>query len=88
MHVVGSKGQVVITQPIREQLGVGPGWLTVQRIVGDHVELHFIPPPHRASLKGALSGHLERTVSEEEWERARDEAWASLAGRRTRDGDR
>jgi len=80
MHVVGTKGQIVIAQALREQLGVEPGWLTVQRVVDDHLELHFIPPPHRESLKGTLSAHITRTVPEEGWGRVREDAWVALAG--------
>jgi hypothetical protein len=45
---------LVIEKQIRDQLGVGPGWKATQRIVDDHVELHFIPPTHNRSLAGCL----------------------------------
>ncbi len=77
-YVVGPKGQVVIAKRIRERLGVEPGWRAVQRLVGDHVEIHFIPPPHRRSLKGALAPHVKRKVPPgESWDEARVAAWAS-----------
>lgn len=43
----------------------------IQRPVGDHGELHFLPPPHRASLRGIL----RRTAPQEAWTQAREEAW-------------
>ena len=35
MHKVGSKGQVVIAKEIRDELGIQPGWLALQRVVDD-----------------------------------------------------
>jgi AbrB family looped-hinge helix DNA binding protein len=74
-YSVGPKGQVVIAKGIRERLGIGPGWRVVQRLVGDHVELHFLPPPHKASLKGLLRDRIRAKVSEEAWLEARERAW-------------
>ena len=47
-YLVGPKGQVVIAKDIRQQLGVKPGWQTLQRLVDDHLEVYFIPPEHSA----------------------------------------
>ena len=75
-YLVGSKGQVVIAKGIRDRLGVEPGWLAMQRLVHDHVEIYFVPPPHRRSLKGSLAPHLERTVQPgDAWDEARARAW-------------
>lgn len=88
-HVVGSKGQVVIAKEIRDRLGVEPGWTALQRLVGDHVEVYFLPPEHTKSLKGSLASHLKARVRPgDEWERARDTAWKSAAGRRASGGAR
>lgn len=59
-HVVGAKGQVVIARAIREALGVTPGARTIQRLVGDHVEIYFVPPPHTRSLRGAVEPFITR----------------------------
>lgn len=59
-HLVGQKGQVVIAKEIRDRLGIGPGWRAIQRIVGDHVELSFVPPRHSRSLRGVLASKLRR----------------------------
>jgi len=58
-NVIGPKGQVVIKKEIRDRLGVGPGWKATQRIVDDHVELHFIPPTHNRSLAGILKPFID-----------------------------
>ena len=47
-HFVGPKGQIVIAKEIRERLGVAPGWLTIQRLVDDHVEVYFLQGPGAA----------------------------------------
>ncbi|MBI4337999.1 MAG: AbrB/MazE/SpoVT family DNA-binding domain-containing protein [Chloroflexi bacterium] len=79
-HVVGPKGQVVISKEIRERLGIGPGWVAVQRLVNDHVEVYFVPPRHRKSLKGSLAGHIKARVGVgREWEKAREAAWTEAA---------
>lgn len=79
-YVVGPKGQVVISKEIRDRLGVKPGWLALQRLVGGHVEIYFVPPEHRASLKGSLAKYVQRSVAPgDEWDQARDDAWYSAA---------
>ena len=74
-YLVGPKGQVVIAKEIRERLGIRPGWRVIQRLVDDHVELYFLPPPNKASLKGLLRDKIRGTVSEEAWAEARERAW-------------
>jgi len=79
-HVVGLKGQVVIAKNIRDRLGIEPGWIALQRLAGDHVEVYFVPPQHRKSLKGQLAGHIKAHVpSGKEWKNARDTAWQIAA---------
>jgi AbrB family looped-hinge helix DNA binding protein len=78
-NTVGTKGQVVIEKSIRERLGVEPGSLAIQRVVGDHVEIYLAPPAHRRSLKGILAPRVKRHVPPEEWDVAREEAWAREA---------
>lgn len=76
MHKVGPKGQVVIAKEIRDRLGIGPGWQTIQRLVDGHVEIHFLPPEHDRSLFGVFAKYAEgRFTSEEEREQAEETAW-------------
>lgn len=71
---------MVIAKEIRDELGVKPGWLALQRLVNDHVEIYFIPPEHRKSLKGSLAKYLgTRIAPGEEWSEARDAAWDNAA---------
>ena len=80
MHKVGSKGQVVIAKEIRDELGIEPGWLALQRVVDGHLEVHFLPPQHDRSLAGSLASYVRRSIAPgEEWDRAREQAWAEAA---------
>ena len=86
-YLVGSKGQVVIAKGIRDRLGVETGWIAVQKLVRDHVELYFVPPPHLRSLKGMLAPHVKRTVAPgPSWKEETERAWAS-AVREEHEGD-
>ena len=77
---MGAKGQVVINKDIRDRLGIGPKWLAIQRLVGDHVEIFFIPPEHDASLRGALAEYSGRHIAAgEEMNQAREKAWETAA---------
>jgi AbrB family looped-hinge helix DNA binding protein len=75
--VIGQRGQIVIEKPIRDALGLQPGYVAVQRLVGDHVELRFYPPEHTESLRGLLADQARRSVPAEAWAEASEEAWSS-----------
>jgi AbrB family looped-hinge helix DNA binding protein len=75
--VIGQRGQIVIEKPIRDALGLQPGYVAVQRLVGDHVELRFYPPEHAESLRGLLADQARRSVPAEAWAEAAEEAWSS-----------
>ena len=83
-HVVGQKGQVVIAKEIRDLLGITPGWVALQRVVDDHVEIRFFPPDHRESLKGTLAPYVTRHISGEDFAEAKEQAWQRAAERRMR----
>ncbi len=84
-YVVGSKGQVVIAKEIRDRLGIGPGWVALQRVADDHVEIYFLPPDHNESLKGSLAAYVRRDVAHEDWDQARERAWRDAAAERERE---
>ena len=84
---VGHKGQVVISKPTRQRLGIEAGWEALERIVDDHVELRFVPPPHGRSLKGSLARAVRRRPRGS-FTQARRAAWLRAArekDRRSRD---
>lgn len=77
---VGVKGQVVITKEIRDRLGVQPGWLAIQRVVDDHVEIRFFPPDRGRSLAGVLAPYTNVQVPlRDAWSEARERAWVDAA---------
>ena len=80
-NLVGEKGQIVIEKPLREALGIQPGFLTVQTLVDDHVEIRFYPPEHTRSLRGALKKYATRALSTDELREARDQAWDEAAAK-------
>lgn len=82
-RTVGTKGQVVIEKPIRDALGIEPGYVAVQRLVDDRVEIAFFPPEHERSLYGALSDYVAEPVAGEEWGKAKERAWRDAARERT-----
>ena len=77
-YTVGTKGQVVISKEIRDRLGVRPGWVALQRLVNDHLEIHFVPPEHGNSLKGSLASHI-KVAPGEDWDKVRESAWKQAA---------
>jgi AbrB family looped-hinge helix DNA binding protein len=88
-NVVGTKGQVVINKEIRDKLGIGPGWLALQRLVDGHVEIYFVMPEHNRSLKGSLAPYTDVVIAPgEEWEKAREKAWEAAARERVERWDK
>ena len=86
MPKVGAKGQVVIEKEIRDRLGIEPGSLAIQRVVDGHVEIYFVPPPHRRSLRGALRPYIDPAILERtsrmEWHEIREDAWRRATAER------
>ncbi len=78
---VGTKGQVVVEKEIRDRLGIKPGWMAIQRLVDDHVELYFVPPEHNRSLMGGLKKYIKggEVPSDEDWHEVKERAWTIAA---------
>jgi bifunctional DNA-binding transcriptional regulator/antitoxin component of YhaV-PrlF toxin-antitoxin module len=74
---VTTRGQITIERTAREALSVQPGMTAVQIVVGDHLEVYFIPAPHRRSLFGRLKP--KGTVREADWDAIRDRAQEAIA---------
>ncbi len=82
MTKVGTKYQMVIDREVREELGVRPGWVAVQAVVGDHLEVRFLPPEHDRSLAGSLreyarAGGPDLEEEDRAWEAHVGEDWTS-----------
>ncbi len=77
--VLGARGQLVIEKPIRDSLGLEPGYISTQRLVDDRVEIRFYPPEHRRSLLGVLGSWATRSLEPDDWHEVREKAWADSA---------
>ncbi len=76
---VGTKGQVVIEKAIRDRLGVRPGAMAIQTLIGDRVEIRFIPPAHDRSLFGVLRANVGRDIPGQPWADIKRKAWEAAA---------
>jgi len=85
--VIGSRGQIVIGKPIRDALGLKPGYIAVQHLVDDHVEIFFYPPEHEKSLRGVLARHAKKAVSTDDWPQMREAAWSKEVRRDWESGE-
>ena len=70
MGRVGERGQITIEKSIRERLGVKPKDIAVQEIVDGRVVIHFLPAPHRRSLKGILKPRPRKPIKD--WREAQE----------------
>lgn len=84
-NTVGTEGQVVIEEEIRDALGIEPGWTAIQQLVDGHVQIYFIPPPHNESLAGILAPYTDVRIPDED---ALHEASESLFGANCRHRNR
>ena len=75
---VGDKGEIVIEKELREQLGIRPGWIALQRLVSNRIEIQFIPPEHDKSLKGSLAEYAteDNAFDDRDWQKIKENAWA------------
>ena len=79
-YLVGPKGQIVIAKEIRDRLGIKPGWIAMQHLVGDCLEVHFLPAEHHQSLRGSLAKYTGLSISPgDQWNQARQAAWDQAA---------
>lgn len=67
---VGVRGQITIPKKIREKLRVNPKDVAVAEIEEDHLVIHFLPAPHKKSLRGILSPKPSKPIKD--WGKTRD----------------
>ena len=52
--VVNPRAQITVDRAARERLGVRPGMIAVQQVVGNQLVITFIPAPHDRSSADML----------------------------------
>lgn len=62
-------GRVLIPDDIRQRLGIEPGWIAIQRVVGAHIEILFVPPDASPPRTGV-------TVPPDQWHEVTERAVA------------
>ncbi|TAK20721.1 MAG: AbrB family transcriptional regulator [Chloroflexota bacterium] len=77
MSNVTTRGQITIDQTARKALNVQPGTQAVQIVVGDHLEVYFLPPRHRRSLFGVLATKIDPDTYD--WDAIREAAADAIA---------
>lgn len=70
---------MVIAKELRDQLGIGPGWETLQEVVDGSIRLTFLPPVGTESRMGSLARYTTVRLSDEELREARDWAATEMA---------
>ena len=75
---VGDQGEIVIEKELRDQLGIRPGWIALQRLVDNRIEIQFTPPVHDKSLKGSLAEYAteDNAFEDKDWQNIKENAWA------------
>ena len=75
---VGDQGEIVIEKELRDQLGIRPGWIALQRLVDNRIEIQFTPPAHDKSLKGSLAEYAteDNAFEDKDWQNIKENAWA------------
>lgn len=76
-NVVGERFQITVEKRWRDELGLAPGDLAVERVENGRLVVDFIPRRHSRSMLGALRPHLEGRIEPiTDWAAMRDRAWA------------
>ena len=73
--VARSKEVVVISPDLRERFGWGDEGDIIEVECDGELVSYLLPPVHNDSLAGSLAPYITRTLSEDEWDEARERAW-------------
>ena len=74
-NVVGERFQITIDKKARNELGIKPGDLAIERVEDGRLVVEFAPKPHRESLYGIF--HQPGMEPITDWQTYRDEVWAA-----------
>jgi AbrB family looped-hinge helix DNA binding protein len=74
-NVVGERYQITIDKKVREQLGIEPGDLAIERVENGRLVVDFVPKPHNDSLLGILKQPGMQPITD--WQAFKESAWKS-----------
>ena len=74
--VARSKEVVVIAPDLRERFGWGDEGDIIEVECDGEMVAFLLPPVHNESLAGSLAPYSNVTLSEDEWDEARERAWS------------
>jgi len=76
-NVVGDRYQITIDKQVREELGLKPGDLAIERVEDGRLVIEF-SRPHRESMLGVLKAYATKPIVPiDDWEAVKDRAWAA-----------
>jgi AbrB family looped-hinge helix DNA binding protein len=73
-NVVGERFQITIDKKVREDLGIQPGDMAIEKVEGGRLVVYFVPKPHRESLLGILKQPGLEPITD--WQAVKEAAWA------------
>ena len=76
-NVVGERYQITIDKAVRDELGIQPGDLAMERIEDGRLVIDFVPKPHRESMLGWLKKRGYQIEPITDWQKLKDDAWAA-----------
>jgi AbrB family looped-hinge helix DNA binding protein len=74
-NVVGERFQITIDKRVREELGIQPGDMAVEKVERGRLVVYFMPKPHRDSLLGILKQPGLKPITD--WQSVKEAAWAA-----------
>ena len=76
-NVVGERFQITIDKKVRDELGIHPGDVAVERAEAGRLIVTFMPKPHNRSMLGALRPYIKGPIEPiTDWQAMKDRAWA------------
>ena len=73
---VGQNGEIVVSEELRQKLGISPGWRAYQFLGDGCLKIYFRPPDNGKPLAGSLSKYVKKSIAPgKEWDEAREYAW-------------
>lgn len=76
-NVVGQRFQITIDKHVRDELGIKPGDVAIERVEYGRLVIDFMPKPHRESLLGIFRQPGQEPITD--WRAVKERAWDARA---------